>query len=283
MIRWNSWIWIVVLLSIRGLIELLPISGGHDFFGLFITVLIIAIAWYYLGFRTQLMSFLLGIFLLLLAGIFDWLDGLMDSMTTAGVVVDVLDDLCLSTGIFFIGLGFIRVMLERDQLEAKLFQQAYIDELTGLGNRRALFAKLDEVIHAQSGALLYIDVNNFKHVNDTAGHEQGDLVLRECAVVLRTAHGQSYRIGGDEFALLLDQQAPEVVRTQLQSAIQPLHAKYGIGFSIGIASFAAQSFDNPDALITHADSAMYAEKQRFRAQQRPAQAKHSIEASENSS
>ena len=281
MIRWNSFVWIAVLLSIRGVIELLPISARHDFFGLFITVLIIAIAWYYLGFRTQLRSFLLGVFLLLLAGIFDWLDGTIDSMTAAGVAVDVMDDLCLSTGIFFIGIGFIRVMLERDQLEAKLFQQAYIDELTGLGNRRALFARLDEIIHVQSGALLYVDVNNFKHVNDTAGHEQGDLALRECAAVLQTAPGRSYRIGGDEFAVLLDQQDPQAVSTALQNAVQPLHAKYGIGFSIGIASFTAQSFGNPDALITHADSAMYAEKQRFRAQQRSAPAKHSIGAGEN--
>jgi diguanylate cyclase (GGDEF)-like protein len=268
MIRWNSFVWIAILLSIRAVIELLPISGGHDFFGLFITLLILGIAWYYLGFRTQLRSFLFGIFLLLLAGIFDWLDALLNGIGTSGVVVDVMDDLCFSSGIFFIGLGFIRVMLERDQLEAKLFQQAYLDELTGLGNRRALFARLDEIIHAQSGALLYVDVNNFKHVNDTAGHEQGDLALRECATVLRTAPGRSYRIGGDEFAVLLDQQDPQAVSTALQSAVQPLHVKYGIGFSIGIASFTAQSFENPDALITHADSAMYEEKQRFRTRQR---------------
>jgi diguanylate cyclase (GGDEF)-like protein len=281
MIRWNSFVWIAILLSIRAVIELLPISGGHDFFGLFITMLILGIAWYYLGFRTQLRSFLLGIFLLLLAGIFDWFDALLNGNGTAGVVVDVMDDLCISAGIFFIGLGFIRVMLERDQLEAKLFQQAYVDELTGLGNRRALFAKLDEIIHTQSGALLYIDVNNFKHVNDTAGHEQGDLALRECATVLQTATGRSYRIGGDEFAVLLDQQDPQLVSTALQNAVQPLHAKYGIGFSIGIASFTAQSFGNPDALITHADSEMYTAKKRFRARQRSEQAKHSIKAGEN--
>jgi diguanylate cyclase (GGDEF)-like protein len=281
MIRWNSFVWIAVLMSILGVIELLPISGGHDFFGLFIKVLILGIAWYYLGYRTQLRSFFLGVFLLLLASIFDWIEALQDSKNSLVVALDVIGDLCLSIGIFYIGLGFIRVMLERDQLEAKLFQQAYVDELTGLGNRRALFAKLDEIIHTQSGALLYIDVNNFKHVNDTAGHEQGDLALRECATVLQTATGRSYRIGGDEFAVLLDQQDPQVVSTALQNAVQPLHAKYGIGFSIGIASFTAQSFGNPDALITHADSAMYTAKKRFRARQRSEQAKHSIKAGEN--
>ena len=268
MIKWNALIWIAILLLFRGVIELLPISGGHDFFGLSTTLIILSISLYYLGFRPQLRSFLFGVFLLVLAGIFDWMDGVFPDSTSASTWVDIMDDLTFAGGIFFIGMGFIRTMLERDTLEAQLFHLAYIDELTGLGNRRALFRELDETIHHKSGAILYVDVNNFKQVNDTLGHEQGDAALRECASLLRATQGLSYRIGGDEFALLLDVQHPQDIREQLLIDVQPLFKKYGIGFSIGIAEFDAQTFDNPDALITQADKAMYEEKQRFRAKQR---------------
>jgi diguanylate cyclase (GGDEF)-like protein len=269
MLYWHAILWIFLLIALRGLIEFLPIPGVHDFFGLAVTVLVLSISWCYLGFRTQLRSFLLGVFFLLSAGCLDWFDDFFLDATPAEQFVDTMGELCLAGGVFFIGLAFVRVMLERDKLERKLFRQAYLDELTGLGNRRALFEKLDQLLPASySGHLLYIDVNNFKQVNDRLGHEQGDNLLRECAAILKLCQGFSYRIGGDEFVLLLSAENPHAVVAGLAESAQPLTKNYGVSFSVGIAALSDEYLNHPDALIAAADRDMYAEKQRFRAEQR---------------
>lgn len=266
MLHWSSVIWLVLLLGLRGLIQLLHIPAAHDFFGLLVTCLLLCFAWYHLGFRTQLRSFLLGVSLYLFASLLDWLDGMFHPSTLEGKIANTLDDIFFALGIFCIGLAFIKVMLERDKLEQKLYRQAYLDELTGLGNRRALFEKLTEVLGRQSGALLYIDVNLFKQVNDQFGHDRGDLVLRECAELLKQSSSQAYRIGGDEFVLLLNEENPALISEQLQKNAQALTTQHGISLSIGIAPFTAHTDSNPDSLLAQADQAMYAAKQRFRAQ-----------------
>ena len=112
-----------------------------------------------------------------------------------------------------------------------------MDELTGLGNRRALFAQFNQTLGRKSGALIYIDVNLFKQVNDQFGHDRGDLVLRECAKLLKQSHAPAFRIGGDEFALLLSDENPQQVCEQLEQQVKPLTAEHGISFSIGVANF----------------------------------------------
>ncbi|MBM5571817.1 MULTISPECIES: GGDEF domain-containing protein [Deefgea] len=270
MLHWHALFWIAILIGIRGLIELLQIPGGHDFFGLLITCLLLCYAWFHLGFRTELRSFLLGISLYLTASVLDWLDGVFHPNSPEGRLVNMLDDLFFAGGIFFIGLAFIRVMLERDKLEHKLYRQAYLDELTELGNRRALFAQLEQALISTSGALLYIDVNLFKQVNDQFGHDRGDLVLCECAKLLKQSNAQAFRIGGDEFALLLSDENPQQICERLEQQVRPLTAEHGISFSIGVASFTANTYDNPDALLAAADQAMYSAKQAFRTQHRNA-------------
>ncbi len=268
-LNFNAIVWILILILIRWLIELLSIADGHDFFALFITLFIFAIAIFYLGFRHQLRPFILGASFLSVAAIFDWLDSLLFWQPEIEQFIDIMDDIVFSSGIFFIGLAFIKVMLERDKFEFKLYQQAYVDELTGLGNRRALFEKLDQSIITQSGVLFYLDVNNFKQVNDRYGHALGDVVLQKCAEIILSCDGLGFRIGGDEFVLLInDDNQSQRVEDKLQQYVQPLNMEYGIGFSIGVVSFSPNSFSTADALINQADTAMYISKNNIRKQPR---------------
>ncbi len=270
MLHWNTFIWIAILLGTQGIIELLPITGARDFYGLLIISFVLFLTWNYLGVRTQFRSFLFGVILYWLGEVVDWLDSLFHVASFMGKTLNTLDDMLFTAGFFFIGLAFIRLMLERDQLENKFYQQAYQDELTELGNRRALFKKLEAILATQAGALLYIDINLFKQVNDQFGHDRGDLALRDCAALLKQSSGLAYRIGGDEFVLLLSNEDPTQTAEQLQQNVQALTAEYGISFSIGIAPFTAKSYGSPDELLAFADQAMYSAKQRFRAQSRVA-------------
>jgi diguanylate cyclase (GGDEF)-like protein len=268
-LNFNAIVWIFILIFIRWTTELFGIADGHDFFVLFVTLFIFSIAIFYLGFRHQLRPFILGATLLSIAAAFDWLDSVLAWNISSEKIMDVMDDFLFASGVFFIGLAFIKVMLERDKFECELYHQAYVDELTGLGNRRALFEKLDCAIKTQHGTLFYIDLNNFKQVNDCYGHALGDTVLQKCAAVILACDGLGFRIGGDEFVLLITGKIEhQLIEDKLQQSVQQLNIEYGIGFSIGVISFSPNSFITADALINQADTAMYLSKNNFRKQSR---------------
>ena len=153
----------------------------------------------------------------------------------------------------------------------ELHHQAFHDPLTGLANR-ALFA--DRVRHALvrrdgNAAVLYIDLDDFKPINDTLGHEAGDAVLRVSADRLRDslrAADTAARLGGDEFAVLLVDIAPrdaEMVATRILHALRaPIELEGGVhavGASLGLALAHASTIAG-DELLRHADEAMYAAK-----------------------
>lgn len=154
--------------------------------------------------------------------------------------------------------------------------QATHDPLTGLANRSLLMALVADAIarhqrHGQTLALLFIDLDRFKPVNDTLGHEAGDQVLREVAKRLRQSVRQSdtvARLGGDEFAVLLDRlnslrQAELVAGKILQRLRQPFSVTgqtVRISASIGISGFPRDGA-TVEALLRHADDAMYRVKQ----------------------
>lgn len=102
-----------------------------------------------------------------------------------------------------------RRLLSQERRVSEIRTLALCDELTGLPNRRALQARLDSLVAVGSaqGALVFLDLDHFKRVNDTAGHQAGDQVLREVAGILQ---GQTRRVdpacrwGGEEFVLLLE-------------------------------------------------------------------------------
>ncbi len=145
-----------------------------------------------------------------------------------------------------------------------------VDGLTGLLIRRAFIAEVGGAL-AGPGALLYIDLDNFKPVNDLHGHEAGDEALRQTAKILAEAAGDTglpARIGGDEFALWLpgaDANSAKSSARALGRAAKGLsdfsaEPDRPLGFSIGIAIHDPASKDTIEELLTRADGAMYAAK-----------------------
>jgi diguanylate cyclase (GGDEF)-like protein/PAS domain S-box-containing protein len=103
-------------------------------------------------------------------------------------------------------------LTERKETERRIYELAYLDYLTGLPNRRFLIEELDHVLArcrrtGHCSALLYLDLDNFKLLNDTMGHDLGDVLLRQAAQRLRSTvrdSDQLARIGGDEFVVVLE-------------------------------------------------------------------------------
>ncbi len=171
-------------------------------------------------------------------------------------------------------LGTVHDVTRRKTLEEQLAYQAYHDALTDLPNR-VLFADRLEVALSRVGrhggrvAVLFLDLDGFKRVNDELGHEGGDALLREVAMRLKEAmrpHDTVARLGGDEFVLLLDGVInEEQVARVAQRIIEMVGAPYTIsgrrarvGGSVGIALSRAES--SPDGLLREADLAMYRAK-----------------------
>ena len=190
--------------------------------------------------------------------------------------------LAVTLGITMVLLMVIMVWLNNRtrKLQDRLSYLANYDNLTGLPNRQYLLdtlAALSDRKKATPYALLFIDMDNFKKVNDSAGHDAGDELLRNVAKLLgRDAAGQSFRptagqlnvaarVGGDEFVQLVrgvstEEEAAEAAQRLLDgfssSDLRGYNERYGVGLSIGIALFPAHT-DNFHVLIKYADVAMY--------------------------
>jgi diguanylate cyclase (GGDEF)-like protein/PAS domain S-box-containing protein len=167
-----------------------------------------------------------------------------------------------------------RDVTERVQLEDELTRQAFHDGLTGLANRALFRDRLDQGLarsarSASTVCVLLIDLDGFKQVNDTLGHDAGDHLLQEVAgrFADTSRPGDTLaRLGGDEFALLLedaDEQAGiGVAQRLLERLSDPVDVaghQLTLGASIGIVSHAGPG--SSDDLIRHADVAMYAAKE----------------------
>ena len=169
-------------------------------------------------------------------------------------------------------VGSARDLTKRKTLELQLQQYANYDTLTGLPNRRVFYERLEQLVteRAEGGpsiALLYIDLDGFKEINDTYGHEAGDAVLTTVGNRLVKFIGPLdfvARLGGDEFALVLSEVKE---RTDVDRLAASIHASfqevmttkggtYQVGASIGIALYPESSSDS-ESLVRNADSAMY--------------------------
>ncbi|MFO0811093.1 MAG: diguanylate cyclase [Gemmataceae bacterium] len=165
---------------------------------------------------------------------------------------------------------------ELQDLNRRLEQIALTDELTGLPNRRSAMAELKRCWaasdrHRQPMACLIVDVDYFKRVNDTFGHDSGDVVLRAVAERLRAAARKNEvvcRLGGEEFIVLCeftDRVAAEKCGERLRSAVAaaPIRSDaqaYAITVSIGVAA-RVDATQHPEQLLKAADQAVYLAKQ----------------------
>ncbi len=168
-----------------------------------------------------------------------------------------------------------RRVRDRAQQVAALEHKATHDELTELPNRALLYDRLEVAIASarrsrKTMALLVLDLDRFKEINDTLGHGQGDLVLQSIGPRVRGAIRASdtvARLGGDEFAVLLpdvgDESAALMVARKVGKAIEePLLLEgqiLNIGASVGVA-LCPEHGEDPDALLKHGDIAMYVAK-----------------------
>jgi len=165
---------------------------------------------------------------------------------------------------------------ERSRAEEMLRHVATHDGLTNLPNRSLMMDRLDKAInraHRESKkcAVMFIDLDGFKPINDTLGHDMGDLLLREVATRLTSAVRETdtaARFGGDEFVLVLSDLAkPEdvvpVANKALEFLGQPVLLKgtpVHIGASIGIALYPDHGH-SAEAILKQADMAMYGVKE----------------------
>ena len=154
------------------------------------------------------------------------------------------------------------------RMQEELERQAHTDPLTGLANRRAFLRTLAAAIGdgrgGPGGALLFIDLDNLKPLNDRHGHDAGDAALRATARLLRGAAGKTgtaARFGGDEFTLWLPNVAPDEA---VACAEQLIAAAAGLPddrpaprFSIGLACRAPGSEEGAGHLVARADAALY--------------------------
>ncbi|MHA3736496.1 GGDEF/EAL domain-containing response regulator [Pseudomonas sp. Eth.TT006] len=177
--------------------------------------------------------------------------------------------------------GIIIDITERRQAEEKMAQLARTDGLTGLANRATLIERLHQAFAAARRgaapfAVLYLDLDHFKRINDTLGHPVGDLLLQEVARRIKACVRENdvvARLGGDEFALLqLDvsdpTQAATVAAKVRDALLEPCHLAGNalrISVSIGICMYRANSLD-ADSLLAGADMALYRAKETGRNQ-----------------
>jgi diguanylate cyclase (GGDEF)-like protein/PAS domain S-box-containing protein len=177
--------------------------------------------------------------------------------------------------------GYLAAMaIERKQSEETIHNLAFFDPLTGLPNRRLLQDRIQHTLatserNKRYGAILFIDLDKFKELNDTKGHDIGDLLLIECASRLQSclrAGDTVSRLGGDEFVIVLNDLSPdkeyaavqaEIIAEKMREAInQPFVLKnyeYQGSPSIGISLFLGNEFSG-DELLKRADTAMYQAK-----------------------
>jgi diguanylate cyclase (GGDEF)-like protein/PAS domain S-box-containing protein len=175
-------------------------------------------------------------------------------------------------------------LTERKRVEHRIHELAYFDQLTGLPNRRFLIDELGQILArngraGRHGALLFLDLDNFKLLNDTMGHDVGDLLLREVARRLRRALREGdhlARLGGDEFVIVLENlgASPDEATTEVHAVGRKILDVLAEPFelagrqcasspSIGVTLFDGAP-TSIDTLLRQADLAMYRAKEEGR-------------------
>ncbi|OGT14024.1 MAG: diguanylate cyclase [Gallionellales bacterium RIFOXYB12_FULL_54_9] len=198
--------------------------------------------------------------------------GVLNAYVAAGHVSDEVEKRFLKTV-----ADTLAVVIERKLAEEKLQQLAHNDPLTGLPNRALFHDRLEQGLalaqrHKLELAVLFLDLDHFKEINDTLGHDMGDALLKETANRLLACVRKTdtvARMGGDEFTVILtEMKAPEsaeqIAKSILKALLKPFElngTSCQVGCSIGIARYPEHGMDS-ETLLKHADTAMYHAKRK---------------------
>ena len=211
----------------------------------------------------------------------DWLGV---PLKTNGRIIGVMAVQSYTEGIHFLQkdvdlLEFVSTqvsqVIERKRLEEEILSLSLTDELTGLYNRRGFMVLAEQEVklshRKKKNMLLFFgDVDGLKTINDTQGHAQGDLALKEVATILKTIFREAdiiARIGGDEFVALALDASPEgekILADRIQSAFEVRNKKgdikFNLSISLGIVCYDPASPVTVSKLIARADELMYEQK-----------------------
>jgi diguanylate cyclase (GGDEF)-like protein len=183
--------------------------------------------------------------------------------------IEIASVACSLVLALLLGYVFARYRFSQDAELQQHFESSMQDALTGLPNRRGALAAIDAVwsrAHDQSHAVLLVDIDNFKTINDSRGHATGDEVIRSLASALRAClrpGDVAARLGGDEFMIFArncDLRGAEQIAAQLLAAVR--HAtdapmRFGVSVGISVTATADGGFDE---LYRQADAALYRSK-----------------------
>lgn len=208
-------------------------------------------------------------YVLLSSGLVLWLTGamidLMDEHYWQPAWLGLMEDVCRSTGMVLVVMGCLQVMRQVCDVYGQMATQAMSDELTRLPNRR-YFRQMLERQRLDGSAMLMIDLDHFKRINDGFGHDVGDRVLQHFALLLHALcppGGYVARLGGEEFAMLLPAdgdkagQVAEAIRAEAEAARTADGVQYTA--SIGLALW--QPEEVAGELMRRADQALYRAKE----------------------
>jgi len=193
-----------------------------------------------------------------------------DRMTWQGIIL--LGAIC---AVLSIALGFVCMTMER--AEQRNYELAMKDVLTGLSNRRAISDVLQVAVaraqrHGQLLSVLMLDIDHFKRINDSYGHQAGDVVLRSVAQTLSSrlrAQDEIGRFGGEEFLVVLPDTGLDgalILAEALRAAIEATPTQWGAHriaatISIGLRGGMVAGGDTADSVVAAADAALYRAKQ----------------------
>ncbi len=169
----------------------------------------------------------------------------------------------------------IEIRIKQVTMQTHLSYLSLHDDLTGLYNRRGFFTLVEHQLklckrQKRRLYMFYADLDDLKQINDTRGHQEGDLALIETANILKNIYRESdiiARIGGDEFVAIIESTEEDCVGTitvRLKEAIETYNSKsnrgYGLSVSVGVAYYDPERPSSIDELLAQADKSMYEHK-----------------------
>ncbi len=190
-----------------------------------------------------------------------------------GAVSQAIENVASPIGMLFISIGLYLWGSEQKRSRQQLQKLSETDALTGLGNRASFNHHLERAASGEKQrALLFLDIDNFKQINDTHGHARGDQVIQQLALTMKQCIREqdlAFRYGGEEFAILLEGTHPRAVElvaqrimTGFSSHLFTLENQQTFSCTVSIGIAHTQNPVKADAWLDTADQALYTAKER---------------------